>query len=99
MIGSIACFQEKRMKPFVSLLAAGAIIFAAFVCHAENRKVRIQSGPTATAVKGPGNQPLIPIDCIEPVQDVRFDLAVHAMQQIDVHCAYPSAESRPFVPQ
>jgi hypothetical protein len=37
------------MKTFFAVLAAGAIIFAAFGgTYADNRKVRIQAGPTST---------------------------------------------------
>ena len=41
--------EKEKMKTFFAVLAAGAIIFAAFRdTYPDNRKVWIQSGPTPT---------------------------------------------------
>ena len=46
--------EKEKMKTLFAVLAASAIIFAAFVgTYADNRKVRIQSGSTPTPIPTP----------------------------------------------
>jgi hypothetical protein len=46
--------EKEKMKTLFAVLAASAIIFAAFVgTYADNRKVRIQSGSTPTPTPTP----------------------------------------------